>query len=239
MRIDKLLSHAGFGTRKSVKQLLKKKIVQVDGKIITKGDKQVNPAQSIIFVDDQKVVYKKYIYLMLHKPSGVVSATTDNRDRTVIDLVPTSYAHYEMAPVGRLDKDTEGLLLLTNDGQMNHTLTSPKKSVTKTYFAKIDGYVTEKEVEAFQDGVLLNDGYKTEPAILRILKQDDISEIELDITEGKFHQVKRMFQAVNMTVVYLKRIKMGPITLDEQLPIGKIRPLNDQEMKELNNINND
>src|SRR5699024_3001302 len=210
MRIDNLLSHAGFEMRKSVKQLVKKKNVKVDGKIITKGDKQVNPDQSIIFVDDQKVVYKKYIYLMLHKPSGVVSATTDNRDRTVIDLAPTSYAHYEMAPVGRLDKDTEGLLLLTNDGQMNHTLTSPKKSVTKTYFAKIDGYVTEKEVEAFQDGVLLNDGYKTEPAILRILKQDDVSEIELDITEGKFHQVKRMFQAVNMTVVYLKRIKMGP-----------------------------
>src|SRR5699024_2586330 len=109
----------------------------------------------------------------------------------------------------------------------------------KTYFAKIDGYVTEKEVEAFQDGVWLNDGYKTEPAILRILKQDDISEIELDITEWKFHQVKRMFQAVNMTVVYLKRIKMSTITLDEQLPIGNIRPLNDQEMKELNNINND
>src|SRR5699024_3834400 len=161
-----------------------------------------------------------YIYLMLHKPSGVVSATTDNRDRTVIDLVPTSYAHYEMAPVGRLDKDTEVLLLLTNDGQMNHTLTSHKKSVTKKYIAKINDNITE-------------------PAILRILKQDDISEIELDITEGKFHQVKRMFQAVNMTVVYLKRIKMGPITLDEQLPIGKIRPLNDQEMKELNNINND
>src|SRR5699024_8626811 len=150
---------------------------------------------------------------------------TDNRDRTVIDLVPTSYAHYEMAPVGRLDKDTEGLLLLTNDGQMNHTLTSPKKSVTKTYFAKIDGYVNENEVEAFQDGVLLNYYY--------------ITEIEIDISEVKFHQVKRMFQAVNMTVVYLKRIKMGPITLDEQLPIGKIRPLNDQEMKELNNINND
>src|SRR5699024_6575645 len=223
----------------SVKQLLKKKIVQVDGKIITKGDKQVNPDQSIIFVDDQKVVYKKYIYLMLHKPSGVVSATTDNRDRTVIDLVPTSYAHYEMATVGRLDKDTEGLLLLTNECQMNQKHTSPKKSVTKTYFTKNDGYVTEKEVEAFQDDVLLNDGYKTEPAILRILKQDDISEIELDITEGKFHQVKRMFQAVNMTVVYLKRVNMGPITLDEQLPIGNIRPLNDQEMKELNHINND
>src|SRR5699024_10460374 len=160
-----------------------------------------------IFVDDQKVVYKKYIYLMLHKPSGVVSATTDNLDRTVIDLVPTSYANYELALAVGLDKVTEEWLLLTKDGQRNHKLTSPKNSVPKTYFAKIDGYVTEKEVEAFQDGVLLNDGYKTEPAILRILKQDDISEIELDITEGKFHQVKRMFQAVNMTVVYLKRIK--------------------------------
>src|SRR5699024_7917241 len=110
---------------------------------------------------------------MLHKPSGVVSATTDNRDRTVIDLVPTSYAHYEMAPVGRLDKDMEGLLLLTKDGQMNHTLNSTNKSVTKINFAKNDSYVTEKEVEAIQDGDLLNDGYKTEPAILRILKQDD------------------------------------------------------------------
>src|SRR5699024_12168594 len=114
---------------------------------------------------------------MLHKPSGVVPATTDNRDRTVIDLVPTSYAHYEMAPVGRLDKDTEGLLLLTNDGQMNHTLTSPKKSVTKTYVAIIDGYVTEKEVEAFQDGVLVNEGYKTEPTHLRIVKLDNLSAI--------------------------------------------------------------
>src|SRR5699024_4156514 len=124
---------------------------------------------------------------------------------------------------GRLDKDTEGLLLLTNDGQMNHTLTSPKKSVTKTYFAKIDGYVTEKEVEAFQDGVLLNDGYKTEPAILRILKQDDISEIELDINEKKCNNVRPILHAVNMTVVYIISIKMGPITLDKQLPIGKIR----------------
>lgn len=236
MRIDKLLSHEGFGTRTVVKELLKKKVVKVDNKIITKGNVQVNPKSATIIVDGKEVIYEQYVYLMLHKPAGVVSATVDNRDKTVIDLVPQAYAHLKLFPVGRLDKDTEGLLLLTNDGQLNHALTSPKRSIIKTYYAKIDGYVTQQEVEAFQSGVTLEDGYQTKPAHLRILIQGDSTEIELDITEGKFHQVKRMFQAVDMSVIYLKRIKMGPITLDEKLPTGKIRSLEKTEIHELTTL---
>src|SRR5699024_8943301 len=138
--IDKLLSHTGFGTRKTVKQLLKKKVVEVDNKVVTKSNLQVDPAIQSVCVSGEKVQYEKYIYLMLHKPAGVISATVDNRDKTVIDLVPTAYEHYELFPVGRLDKDTEGLLLITNDGPLNHALTSPNKDIVKTYYAKIDGY---------------------------------------------------------------------------------------------------
>jgi len=167
---------------------------------------------------------------MLHKPPGYISATDDLRHRTVVELLDVSLQYLNPFPVGRLDKDTEGLLLLTNDGQLAHRLLSPKHAVEKTYYAKVRGMVSEEDVQLFNQGVMLDDGYVTKPAHLNILNKDDISEVEITITEGKFHQVKRMFKAVDKEVSYLKRIRMGEITLDPALPIGAYRELTPKEM---------
>ena len=173
---------------------------------------------------------------MMNKPQGVLSATEDKRDQTVIDLLDAEYSIFETFPVGRLDKDTEGFLLLTNDGKLAHNLLSPKKGVPKTYYAHIDGIVTEEDAKRFSEGVILDDGYETKPGQLRILKSADISEIELTITEGKYHQVKRMFEAVDKQVVYLKRLSMGPLSLDESLALGSYRELTEEELQQLMQI---
>lgn len=230
MRLDKLLAHTGYGTRKDVKELLKKKQVKVDGVIAKKGNAHINPDVQTVQVGQEIIQYEKYVYLLLHKPPNYVSATRDDRDKTVIDLVPSEYQHYDLAPVGRLDKDTEGLVLLTNDGLLNHRLTSPKHEVFKTYYAKIRGRVEPKHTTTFQEGVILDDGYKTKRANLEIIKSDDISEITISISEGKFHQVKRMFRAINMEVTYLKRLSIGELKLDSSLSLGKTRRLNEEEM---------
>lgn len=230
MRLDKLLAHTGYGTRKDVKELLKKKQVKVDGVIAKKGNAHINPDVQTVQVGQEIIQYEKYVYLLLHKPPNYVSATRDDRDKTIIDLVPSEYQHYDLAPVGRLDKDTEGLVLLTNDGLLNHRLTSPKHEVFKTYYAKIRGRVEPKHITTFQEGVILDDGYKTKRANLEIIKSDDISEITISISEGKFHQVKRMFRAINMEVTYLKRLSIGELKLDSSLSLGKTRRLNEEEM---------
>lgn len=230
MRLDKLLAHTGHGTRKDVKELLKKKQVKVDGVIAKKGNAHINPDVQTVQVGQEIIQYEKYVYLLLHKPPNYVSATRDDRDKTVIDLVPSEYQHYDLAPVGRLDKDTEGLVFLTNDGLLNHRLTSPKHEVFKTYYAKIRGRVEPKHITTFQEGVILDDGYKTKRANLEIIKSDDISEITISISEGKFHQVKRMFRAINMEVTYLKRLSIGELKLDSSLSLGKTRRLNKEEM---------
>ncbi|WP_339214232.1 pseudouridine synthase [Ornithinibacillus sp. FSL M8-0202] len=230
MRIDKLLSNMGYGSRKDVKALVKKKRVTLNELVVKDSGLKVDPQKDIVKVDDQVVIYKPFIYLMMNKPPGVVSATEDQRDRTVIDLLTPELQHFNPFPVGRLDKDTEGLLLLTNDGQLAHQLLSPKKDVGKTYYAKISGMVTDKEVELFSNGVTLDDGYKTKPAKLTIIASGDISEIEIIITEGKFHQVKRMFEAVGMKVVYLKRLSMGELKLDSSLSLGEYRELTEEEL---------
>ena len=230
MRLDKLLAHTGHGTRKDVKELLKKKQVKVDGVIAKKGNAHINPDVQTVQVGQEIIQYEKYVYLLLHKPPNYVSATRDDRDKTVIDLVPSEYQHYDLAPVGRLDKDTEGLVFLTNDGLLNHRLTSPKHEVFKTYYAKIRGRVEPKHITIFQEGVILDDGYKTKRANLEIIKSDDISEITISISEGKFHQVKRMFRAINMEVTYLKRLSIGELKLDSSLSLGKTRRLNEEEM---------
>lgn len=230
MRLDKLLAHTGYGTRKDVKELLKKKQVKVDGVIAKKGNAHINPDVQTVQVGQEIIQYEKYVYLLLHKPPNYVSATRDDRDKTVIDLVPSEYQHYDLAPVGRLDKDTEGLVFLTNDGLLNHRLTSPKHEVFKTYYAKIRGRVEPKHITTFQEGVILDDGYKTKRANLEIIKSDDISEITISISEGKFHQVKRMFRAINMEVTYLKRLSIGELKLDSSLSLGKTRRLNEEEM---------
>lgn len=230
MRLDKILAHMGYGSRKDVRSLIRKGHVSVNSKITRNNGLQVNAEQDVIEVNGEIVHYRKHIYIMLNKPQGVISATEDARDQTVIDLLPANLQHFEPFPVGRLDKDTEGLLLLTNDGQLAHHLTSPRRGIEKTYYAKISGEVTDADVKAFQCGVTLDDGYVTKPGQLSILKSDNISEIELTITEGKYHQVKRMFLAVNHEVIYLKRIRMGDIELDDQLELGSFRELNDEEL---------
>jgi len=231
LRLDKLLSNRGYGSRKEVKEIIKKGHVLVNEERIKDGKTQIDPIQQIVTVFGEKVEYKEFIYLMMNKPPGVVSATEDTGDKTVIDLLGKDDQLYNPFPVGRLDKDTVGLLLLTNNGKLSHQLLSPNKHVTKTYFAKIKGVVTNSDVEAFQTGVTLDDGYVTMPATLRILSSGEQSEIELDITEGKFHQVKRMFEAVDKKVVYLKRIKMASLQLDPTLSEGEYRELTKEELQ--------
>ncbi len=233
MRIDKLLANIGYGSRKEVKGLLKSGVVKVN-EVVTKDAKlQVNPDLDAVTVHGELVEYKEFIYLMMNKPPGVLSATEDNYQETVIDLLELEDSVYEPFPVGRLDKDTEGLLLITNDGKLAHQLLSPKKHVPKTYFAVIEGEVTEHDIEAFRAGVTLEDGYLTKPGELMIKKSGPTSDIELTITEGKFHQVKRMFEAVDKRVIYLKRLSMGSLQLDEDLDLGEYRELTDEELKNL------
>lgn len=230
-RIDKILSNLGYGSRSEIKKYCKQGSVVVNGSEASNPGTQVDTENDEILFNGEEVVYREYIYLMMNKPDGYISATTDKYDPTVLDLIDVSYLAFEPFPVGRLDKDTEGLLVLTNDGKLSHRVLSPKKHVPKTYYAKIDGIVTEKDVEAFAEGVVLDDGYKTMASQLKILKSDEESEIELTIHEGKFHQVKRMFESVDKKVVYLKRLSMGNLKLDESLELGEYRELTDEEVK--------
>ncbi len=236
MRIDKFLCDCGVGTRKEVKALLKGGSVCVNGKCVKDAALHVNEAEDSVTVAGRALSYQKYIYLMLNKPAGVVSATFDKHLPTVADLVEDVYRHYDVFPVGRLDIDTTGLLILTNDGQLAHRLISPKHHAPKTYAAQIDGEVTQRDAEIFKAGVTLDDGYVCMPGDLRILKSGADSEIELTIYEGKFHQVKRMFEAVGKKVVTLKRLSMGGVVLDESLAEGKMRPLTDAEIQLLQEI---
>lgn len=233
LRIDKLLANLNFGSRKDVKKILKDGCVTVNDEIVKDGKTHIDPIHDKILVFGEEITYREYIYLMMNKPQGVISATEDVKEKTVIDLLDEKYTIFEPFPVGRLDKDTEGLLLLTNDGQLAHRLLSPKKHVPKTYYAKIKGRVTEDDILSFQNGVTLDDGYKTKPGKLHIIKSGEISEIELTITEGKFHQVKRMFEAVQKKVIYLKRISMGSLTLDDRLQLGEYRELTEKEIEQL------
>ena len=237
MRIDKLLANSGYGTRKEVKKLLKSGVVKVDGKVEKDAKTHVDPDTQNVEVHGDLVEYKEFIYLMMNKPPGILSATEDRSQQTVVDILEEEDQLFAPFPVGRLDKDTEGLLLLTNDGQLSHSLLSPKKHVPKTYYAVILGEVTEDDIVAFKKGVTLDDGYVTMPADLTILKSGNQSEIELTIKEGKFHQVKRMFESVGKKVTYLKRIQMGELPLDETLELGEYRELTDEEVEVLRNSN--
>ncbi|ANE48276.1 hypothetical protein SY83_20525 [Paenibacillus swuensis] len=237
-RLDKILAHMGVGSRSEIRRLAKQGALTVNGHAAKDPGMKINTDVDQLKVNEQDIIYKPFIYLMMNKPQGVISATEDKRDRTVIDLLSEGERHYEPFPVGRLDKDTEGLLLLTNDGKLSHNLLSPKKHVPKTYYAKVEGHVGGEDVHAFSRGVTLDDGYVTMGARLRVLSVDlerssPCSEIELTIMEGKFHQVKRMFQAVGKEVVYLKRISMGSLKLDEHLTLGAYRELTAEELEAL------
>ncbi|WP_258358673.1 pseudouridine synthase [Moorella sulfitireducens] len=235
-RLDKILARMGYGSRKEIKKLIKEKRVQVNGEPAEEPGLHVLPARDRIEVDGTTLEYRPYIYLMLNKPRGVLSATEDKSAEVVVDLLPSRYRALHPFPVGRLDKDTEGLLLLTNDGRLAHRLLSPKKHVPKTYYAVIRGRVTEEDVEAFRRGVILEDGYRTRPGDLKILRSGLQSEVELTIYEGKYHQVKRMFAAVGKEVTYLKRMSMGPLLLDGRLKPGEYRELTEAEVAALQGI---
>lgn len=229
-RLDKILSNMGFGSRKQVKNIIKNGRITIDGEIANDNSLRVDPNRDIR-IDGIEVNYREFIYLMLNKPQNVVSATEDNIHETVIDLLEYEHLIFEPFPVGRLDKDTEGLLIITNDGKFAHSITSPNREVEKTYYAQIDGYVDQEDIKAFENGLILDDGYKTKPAILEIIDSGVISEVLVSITEGKFHQVKRMFKARNMEVKYLKRLKIGDLILDDDLYPGEYRELTEEEIE--------
>ncbi|MBO2942598.1 rRNA pseudouridine synthase [Paenibacillus sp. F411] len=235
-RLDKVLSNMGWGSRADIKKMVKQGMIVVNNAAVKDPGMQVDPHRDILEVQGERVHYREYMYLMMNKPQGVISATEDKRDKTVIDLLSQDDRWLQPFPVGRLDKDTVGLLLITNDGQLAHELLSPKKHVPKTYEAYVQGNVDEEDVIRFREGVTLDDGYTTLPAELKILSREDEadgvkSHISLTIHEGKFHQVKRMFEAVGKKVVYLKRISMGSLRLDEALALGTYRELTSAELE--------
>lgn len=233
-RLDKILGNLGYGSRKEIKALVKAGEVEIDGEVVKDNSFKVEPDKCVIKVSGEEINYREYIYLMMNKPSGVISATFDKYDETVIDLLEYEDNVFKPFPVGRLDKDTEGLLLITNDGELNHRLTSPKWHVDKIYYAEIDKRVDEEDIKAFEEGIVIDDGYKCLPAKLQIINADgNGSEVYVTIQEGKFHQVKRMFEAVDKQVVYLKRIKMGKLDLDESLELGEYRELTEEELLSL------
>lgn len=235
IRLDKYLADMGCGTRQEVKKFIRSGQVSVDGIVVKKPETKVEQTVQEVFLNGEKVGYESFEYYMLNKPAGVISATEDQSCQTVVDLIKDK-KRKDLFPVGRLDKDTEGLLLITNDGALAHRLLSPKKHVDKCYFARICGKVTEEDVRSFEKGVNIGSQEQPEltmPGKLEIITSDDISKIRLTIQEGKFHQVKRMFQAVGKEVIYLKRLRMGTLILDENLGIGEYRPLTKEELEKL------
>ena len=235
MRLDKFLVEMGFGSRTEVKQLLKKKQVLVNGKIETSAKVQIDENQDEISVNNRVLVYERFVYYLLNKPKGVISATEDDKHRTVLDLLDENARQKEVFPVGWLDIDTHGFLLLTNNGTLAHAMLSPKKHVAKVYRAKVDGIITEKDVEHFEAGIELKD-FTCQPAKLTILEvneEQQTSLVEIIISEGKFHQVKRMVQACGKMVTDLERLSMGPLMLDERLELGTFRRLTKEELEKL------
>ena len=232
IRLDKYLADMGLGTRSELKKMIRNGRVQVDGVPAKIPEEKVDVESQTVTVDGKAVTYQTVEYYMLHKPAGVVSATKDKKEKTVLDLIG-GQKRKDLFPVGRLDKDTEGLLLITNDGDLAHCLLSPGKHVDKVYFARIDGKVTEEDVLRFSKGLDIGDADLTLPAKLEILTSAEESEILLTIQEGRFHQVKRMFEAVGKKVTYLKRMSMGSLVLDENLKKGEYRPLTKEELEKL------
>lgn len=233
MRLDKFLCEMGVGTRSEVKSFLKKGLVTVNGEIIKKPEIKIDENQDKICYLGQALTYEAVQYFLLNKPAGCVTATKDNLSETVMSFLPDNRRD-DLFPVGRLDKDTEGLLLITNDGQLAHELLSPRKHVDKTYFATIEGEVKEEHKQLFLEGLDIGDEDLTMPAKLKIISSGEISEIELTIQEGRFHQVKRMFEAIGTKVTYLKRISMGPLSLGQLQP-GEVRTLTEEELEQLRN----
>ncbi len=235
MRLDKLLANMGCGSRKDVKKLVKQGVVCVNGIEADDPGMNVSEENDSVTVMGREITYKKYVYLMMNKPAGVLSATEDYGGKTVAtDLIGEDFSHYELSPAGRLDIDSEGFLLLTNDGGFIHDIITPSRHVEKVYFCRINGVAGDSDIEAFKEGITLADGYKCMPAKLEILTKSDFScTVHVTICEGKFHQVKRMFLARRMQVTYLKRVSIGGVRLDDNLEIGEYRELTEEELLSL------
>lgn len=236
-RLDKYLADAGIGTRKEIKLYIKKGFVRVNDETASKPDLKIDPDTDSVYYNNQQISFSTYEYYLLNKPAGYVSATKDNTAPTVLSLINSN--RKDLFPVGRLDKDTEGLLLITNDGELSHKLLSPKHHVDKTYYAIVEGIVTDDDIEAFQNGLEIGDEDLDValPAKLKIVQEPDfekeLSYIEVTIQEGKFHQIKRMFQAVGKKVIYLRRIHFASLSLPEDLPLGNYRELTNSELEDL------
>ena len=228
-RLDKIIASTGRYSRREVKTLVREGRVLVDGRIAAGPEDKCDPECARISVNGEELFYRAHTYVMLHKPAGVLSATEDGRGETVLDLLAPEYRKIGLFPVGRLDKDTEGLLLLTDDGALAHDLLAPKKHVDKVYFVRVDGTLDEKDCAAFAAGMTLGDGLACLPAKLEILGAGTRSEALVTLREGKFHQIKRMLAARGKPVVYLKRLSMGSLKLDETLPKGAYRLLTEEE----------
>lgn len=232
IRLDKYLADMGVGTRSEVKNYIRKRKISVNSEVVADPNRKIILGEDEVFFERSHIGYVSIEYYMLNKPAGVLSATEDKRSTTVIDLITTS-KRKDLFPVGRLDKDTEGLLIITNDGELTHNLLSPRKHVDKVYFARIDGMVTNVDVVKFEQGLVIDEELTAKPAKLVILSSGEESEIELTIQEGKFHQVKRMFEAVGKEVIYLKRLSMGSLILDDSLEPGEYRELSEDEINAL------
>ena len=235
MRLDKLLANHGIGTRKEVKALIRKGYVKENGITIKKDDFKVDHQADEIIFNDELIEYRPYVYLMLNKPAGYVSATKDNVHPTVLELI-IGYENYDLFPVGRLDIDTEGLLLITNDGDFSHKLLAPSRNHSKIYFARVAGIMNETDIEVFKKGIVLNNGYKCKPANLEIIEcTDENCYVKIEIFEGKFHQVKKMVEACGKEVTYLMRSSIRNLELDRSLELGDFRELSKQELVDLMN----
>ena len=226
-RLDKLLAGTGKWSRREVKALVRQGLVRVDGRLAASAEDKLDPAVAVVTVAGETVALHRFTYVLLHKPAGVLTATEDRKQPTVLDLLPPELRRIGLAPVGRLDKDTEGLLLLTNDGELAHRLLSPKYHVDKRYLARVDGELSAADTEAFARGMTLGDGLECLPAGLELLPGHACI---VTLREGKFHQVKRMLAARGAPVLYLKRLSMGPLTLDDSLAAGAYRLLRAEEI---------
>lgn len=229
-RIDKILVSQGIGSRREVQKRIKSGEVTVNGEIIRKPEFKANAENDEIAVLGKVLNYSEHIYIMMNKPAGVVSASQDNHDKTVIDILPDEYKRKGLFPAGRLDKDTEGLLIITDDGDFAHRMLSPKKHVDKQYIAQLDGEITEKTIQKFKQGIIFADGTKCLPAKLEIYNNDKKTGL-VRISEGKFHQVKKMFISCGLNVVHLQRISIGGLYLDGNLPIGGCKLLTNLDKK--------
>ncbi len=230
IRLDKFISTQGIGSRKQAKEWVKQKLITVNGELVKSSEQKIDENCDVVAVNGKKYEYKKYIYIMMNKPQGVICSTDDKRHKTVLDLLPSELVRPNLFPAGRLDIGTTGFVLITDDGDFAHNMLAPKKHVTKLYYATVNGKVTKEHIELFEKGITIDSGIECLPAKLRVIEDADTPKVEIEIMEGKFHQVKRMFEAIGLKVLTLHRQKIGQLELDENLAPGECREMLHKEI---------